>query len=190
MGFAKRSSPMKRLAALVALCVALPAAAQQVTKVGICDFTKVLSTAYRESKAVRDWETAKTDYRKELAALDKEITDLENQKLEADKTGNKDLSLTLEKKISDRRLYRDNFRRVKEQTLQVQAEKALSGPIVKEIMDAVNYVAETHGFALILRSDGNYGDIMLYRIMEIDITEDVIKELYTRAGKTYSSGGQ
>jgi len=174
----------------MALCaaVAIPVSSQQVTRVGICDFTKVLSTAYRESKAVRDWETAKTDYRKELQVLDKEITDLENQKLEADKAGSKDQSLLLEKKIADRKLYRDNFRRVKEQLLQTQAEKALSGPIIREIREAIDFIAESEGFALILRSDGNYGDILLYRIIEIDITEKVVKELYKRAGKIYSSG--
>jgi len=188
---------MRRLSLYILACafvaafgavLAAPLAAQQVTKVGICDFTKVLSTAYREFKTVRDWEAAKSDYQKEVSATTKEITDLENQKLEADKAGSKDQSLLLEKKIADRKLYRDNFRRVKEQLLQTQAEKALSGPIIREIREAIDFIAESEGFALILRSDGNYGDILLYRIIEIDITEKVVKELYKRAGKIYSSG--
>ncbi|HVO39012.1 MAG TPA: OmpH family outer membrane protein [Spirochaetia bacterium] len=170
------------------ICGALPAAAQQVTKVGICDFTRVLSTAYKESKAYRDYDAAKNDYTKEVAATTRDITDMENQKLDADKAGNKDLSLSLEKKIADRKAYLENYRRVKLAILQQQADRLLSGPVLKEIMDVVNYIAEGDGYALVLRSDGDFGSGILYRIMEIDITDKVIKELFTRAGKTYSGG--
>ncbi len=72
--------------------------------------------------------------------------------------------------------------------LQQQADKLLSGPVLKEIMDVVNYVAEGDGYALVLRSDGDFGAGILYRIMEIDITDKVIKELFNRAGKTYTGG--
>ncbi len=181
---------MRKLIAVCAALVvmALPGAAQQVTKVGICDFTRVLSTAYKESKAYRDYDAAKNDYVKEVAATTRDITDLENQKLDADKAGNKDLSLSLEKKIADRKAYLENYRRVKSAILQQQADRLLSGPVLKEIMDVVNYIAEGDGYALVLRSDGDFGSGILYRIMEIDITDKVIKELFNRAGKTYTGG--
>lgn len=175
--------------ALLAL-LAGPLAAQQVTKVGICDFTKVLSTAYRESKAVRDWEAAKADYQKEVAATAKEVTDLESQKLDADKAGNRDLSLTLEKRIADRKLYLDNYRRVRGQLLQQQAEKAMTAQVVRDILSAINLVSEQEGMSLVFRSDGTYGESIMYRVPEVDITEKVIKELFSRAGKTYTGGGQ
>ena len=174
---------------LAALLVSVfPLAAQQITKVGICDFTRVLSTAYKESKAYRDYDAAKNDFIKEVAATTRDITDLENQKLDADKAGNQDLSLSLEKKIADRKAYLENYRRVKSAILQQQADRLLSGPVLKEIMDVVNYVAEQDGYALVLRSDGDFGSAILYRIMEIDITDKVIKELFNRAGKTYTGG--
>jgi outer membrane protein len=188
-----RASRAERLAAACLLGLilsALPASAQQVTKVGICDFTKVLSTAYRESKSVRDWEVAKADYQKEVTAATREITDLENQKLDADKAGNRDLSLNLEKRISDRKLYIENYRRVRGQLLQQQAEKAMSAQVVREILSAINLVAEQEGMSLVFRSDGTYGESMIYRVPEVDITEKVIKELFARAGKTYTGGGQ
>ena len=179
----------KLLTALAAaMMLALPVAAQQVTKVGVCDFMRVLSSAYKESKAYRDYDAARQDYAKEITATTRDITDLENQKLDADKAGNKDLSLALEKKIADRQAYLDNYRRVKLTILQQQADKLLSGPVLKEIMDVVNYVAEGDGYALVVRSDGDYGSGILYRIMEIDITDKVIKELFNRAGKPYVEG--
>ena len=181
---------------LVLLCTlacavfVLPLAAQQVTKVGICDFTRVLSTAYRESKTVRDWEAAKADYQKEVTATAREITDLENQKLDADKAGNRELSLTLEKRVADRKLYLDNYRRVRGQLLQQQAEKAMSAQVVRDILGAINLVAEQEGMSLVFRSDGTYGESIIYKVPEVDITEKVIKELFSRAGKTYTGGGQ
>ncbi len=178
------------LAAAFAAALAAPLAAQQVTKAGICDFTKVLSTAYRESKTVRDWEAAKADYQKEVSATSKEITDLESQKLDADKAGNRDLSLSLEKKIGDRKQYLDNFRRVRGQVLQQQAEKAMTAQVVRDILSAINLVAEQEGMSLVFRSDGTYGESIIYRVPEVDITEKVIKELFSRAGKTYTGGGQ
>ncbi len=192
-GVARRRSARGLAAGLCAaalLLAALPAAAQQVTKVGICDFTKVLSTAYRESKAVRDWEAAKADYQKEVTATTKDITDLESQKLDADKAGNRDLSLSLEKRIADRKLYLDNYRRVRGQLLQQQAEKAMSAQVVRDILSAINLVSEQEGMSLVFRSDGAYGESIIYRVPEVDITEKVIKELFARAGKTYTGGGQ
>jgi outer membrane protein len=184
---------MRRTAIFAAALFALsiPLCAQQVTKVGICDFTKVLSTVYRESKAYRDWDAARADYNREVSATLNDITDLENQKLDADKAGNRDLSLSLEKKIADRKSYLENYRRVKGAILQQQADKLQSGPVLKEILEVVNFIAEGDGYSLVFRSDGDYGAGILYRIIEIDITEKVIKELFSRAGKKYGgTGGQ
>ena len=150
----------------------------------------ILRTAYREFKTVRDWEAAKSDYQKEVSAATKEIADLESQKLDADKAGNRDLSLSLDKKIADRKQYLDNYRRVRGQILQQQAEKALTAQVVRDILSAINLVAEQEGMSLVFRSDGSYGESMIYRLPEIDITEKVIKELFSKAGKTYTGGGQ
>ena len=181
---------MKR--SILMLCVlasaALPLAAQtqQVTKVGICDFTKVLSTAYKDTKAFRDFDQAKTDVYKEIAARSKEIADLQNQKIDADKANNKTLSATLEKSIADKQNDLDSYRRVKNAWLAQQSNALLTGPVLKEIYDQMTLVAESGGYALVLRSDGPYKDIILYRIQEIDITDDVIAAIFAKQGKTYN----
>jgi hypothetical protein len=45
-------------------------------------------------------------------------------------------------------------------------------------------VAETGGYSLIIRIDTDARDLFLYRIPEIDITDDVIQEIMKRQGKT------
>jgi Skp family chaperone for outer membrane proteins len=183
---------MKRIVPALAVCIALasPLAAQtqQVTKVGIIDFTKVLLTAYKDTKGYRDYDQARSDYNKEVSARSKDITDLQSQKLDADKAGNKTLSLTLEKTISDRQKDLDTYRRVKGSILSQQLGGLMTGPVLQEIYNVVKYISETGGYALVLRIDTDSKDLFLYRIPEIDITDDVVQEIMKRQGKT--SGGQ
>ena len=181
---------MKRYFLALAMCISvavpLVAQTQQVTKVGICDFTKVLSTAYKDTKALRDFDQAKSDIYKEIAARGKEIADFQNQKIDADKANNKAQSLALEKAIADKQNDLDSYRRVKNAWLTQQSNALLTGPVLKEIYDQMTLVAESGGYALVLRSDGAYRDIILYRIQEIDITDDVIAAIFAKQGKTYN----
>jgi Skp family chaperone for outer membrane proteins len=176
------------LAACIALASPLAAQTQQVTKVGIIDFTKVLLTAYKDTKGYRDYDQARGDYNKEISSRTKDITDLQSQKLDADKAGNKSLSLSLEKTISDRQKDLDTYKRVKGAILMQQLGGLMTGQVLQEIYSVVKYVAETGGYALILRIDTDARDLFLYRIPEIDITDDVVQEIMKRQGK--SSGGQ
>ncbi len=175
---------------LVVFCaIASPLFCQQVTMVGLCDWTQVLTTSYKESRAVRELENFRASYQKEIQAVSREINDLESQKLEADKAGNKDTSLQLEKRINDKKTYLDEYQRIKREAYKKQADKILSNAIVKEILDAIHFVAESDGYALVLRSDGDAGsELILDNIPEIDITKKVIKRIYELAGKTYTGG--
>ena len=179
---------MKRVALSLIACVALalPAAAQtqEVTKIGLCDFTRVLLTAYKDTKAYRDYDQASQDIRKEIARLTAELNDLQNQKLDADKANNSTKSLTLQKTISDKTEYLNTYRTVKSAWLAQQGSGLLTGPVLTEIMDVVNKVAEAGGYALVLRSDTDaFRTMLLYRVPEIDVTDDVVKMILARQGK-------
>jgi outer membrane protein len=170
--------------AFLALC--LPAAAQtsEVTKIGLCDFTRVLLTAYKDTKAYRDYDQARSDIAKETARLTNELTDLQNQKLDADKANNTTKSLQLQKTISDKTDYLNTYKTVKNAWLAQQGNSLLTGPVLSEILDVVNQVAEAGGYALIIRSDTDAARAMvLYRIPEIDITDDVVKMILQRQNK-------
>ena len=176
------------MAACAALAAPLAAQTQQVTRVGIIDFTKILLTAYKDTKGYRDYDQARGDYNREISTRTKDITELQSQKLDADKAGNKSLSLSLEKTISDRQKDLDTYKRVKGSILTQQLGGLMTGPALQEIYDVVKYVAETGGYSLILRIDTDSRDLFLYRIPEVDITDDVIQEIMKRQGKT--TGGQ
>jgi Skp family chaperone for outer membrane proteins len=70
---------MKRAVfAILFAAAALGLGAQQVTKVGICDFSRVLNTSYREAKTIREFLDAQATIRKEQAAIEKEIAEDQN----------------------------------------------------------------------------------------------------------------
>lgn len=182
---------MRRAVFVVIVAVlGIPLWAQSVTMVAICNWTQVLTTAYKETQAVRDLADFRAAYLKDIQELTQEISDLENQKLDADKAGNKDLSLKLEQSIEDKKAYLDDYQRIKADAYKRQADKILAAtsPLVKQILEAVHFVSERDGYALVLRSDGPYADIILDNIPEIDITQKVIKRIYELAGKTYTEG--
>ncbi len=173
---------MKRLSltlvALVSFCLPALAQTQEVTKIGLCDFTKVLLTAYKDTKAYRDYDSARTDIQKEIARLTNELNDLQNQKLDADKAGNSTKSLSLQKTISDKTEYLNTYRTVKTAWLAQQSSNLLTDAVLKEILQAVNQVAEQGGYALIIRSDTDAAkQLILYKIPDIDITDDVVNLL-------------
>ncbi len=181
---------MKRTVLAILFAVAaLGLGAQQVTKVGICDFSRVLNTSYREARTVREFLDAQATIKKEQAAIEKEIADLENQRLEADKAKNAELVLQLDKRLSDKRRYLDDYKRIKGEQMRQQQQTILgSSEFFKEILDVVKVVAEGQGMALVIRSDAAGAELILYNIQEIDITELVIKEIFRRAGKQYTGG--
>lgn len=179
----------KALAAIIfVLAVCAPLWTQQVTKVAICNWTQILTTSYKETQAVRELDGFRTSYQNEIRSVSNDISDMENRKLDADKAGNKALILQLENDINQKKAYLDEYYRIKTDSYKRQAAKLFTGSIVKEILDAVRFVAEQDGDALVLRSDGNYADVIIYNIPEIDITQKVIDRIFSLAKS--SSGGR
>jgi Skp family chaperone for outer membrane proteins len=181
---------MKKIALLLLACVlGSPLWSQQVTMVAICNYTQVLTTSYKESQAVRDLESLRTSIQKEIQSINQEISTLENQKLDAGKAGNKDLSLQLDDQIGKKRDYLGEVQRIRTDAYNRQRDKILSTAVLKDILDAIRYVAEKDGYALVIRSDGPGKDLIMANIPEIDITTKVIKRIYELANKTYTEGG-
>ncbi len=183
---------MRSRAALLVLLVlpALALGAQQVTRIGIVDWTEVLNSSFKETAAYRAYFDARDKIVKDAAAIEAGISNLENKRIDADKAGDKALSLQLDKQITDQRAYLEDFRRIKGDQLKQQASRITSSvEFVRQIQDVIKLVAAAEGMALVIRSDGAGQDLILYNIPEIDITVKVIEEIYSRAGKTYTPGG-
>ena len=157
---------------------------EQITRVGVLDIEKVYSVYFRESRAVKELQEKKTEIQRDIARIDEEISALEAQKLQAESDRNSDLALKLDTDIFKRKQYRDDFRRIKLDQLRKLSEKlSLSDAFLDELVAAIQYVAESEGFSLILNKSGQFEQFFLFYTKEVDVTDKVIQELVRRSGQ-------
>ena len=172
------------------LLIQAPLFADQITRVGLLDIDKVYAIYFRESRAVKEFQQKRVEVMRDINRIDEEILELENRKLEAESRADANEALRLNNEIFKKRQYRDDFRRIKMEQLRRMSEKLYqSDEFLDELLQAIQFVAESEGFSLILNAGGQSSQMFLFYTKEIDVTEKVIQELMRRAGRSYSSQG-
>jgi outer membrane protein len=160
--------------------------ADQITKVGILDIEKVYSIYFRESQAVKELQQLRSDVLREINRIDEEILLLESQKLDAESRGDREGALRLDREIFEKKQYRDDYRRIKMDQIRKRSENLYkSDEFLDELLEAIEFVAESEGFSLVLNSSGQFSQFFFFYTKEVDITELVIQELMRRAGQSY-----
>ena len=142
---------------------------------GIVDIGKVTMAFYRDSQAVRELEEMTKRLQGELDAITAEINQLKERQLEAERAGNKTLSLQLEEQITNKTNYLREYYRIKNAQLQDRRNRlAESSSFLSELQQAIAFVAEDQGYSVILKSsDPN----LVWWSKQVDITELVIQRL-------------
>jgi outer membrane protein len=164
----------------------IPLFADQITKVGILDIEKVYSIYFRESQAVKELQQLRADVLREINRIDEEILILESQKLDAESRGEGQAALRLDREIFEKKQYRDDYRRIKMDQIRKRSENLYkSDEFLDELLEAIEFVAESEGFSLVLNSSGQFSQFFFFYTKEVDITEMVIQELMRRAGQSY-----
>ena len=180
--------------AVLALAILLLAAAggfgEQITRVAILDIEKVYAIYFRESRAVKELQEKKAEILREINRIDDEILAFEGQKLQAESEGNSEQALKLDTEIFKKKQFRDDYRRIKTDQLRRLSERlALSDQFLDELVSAIQYVAESEGFSLVLNRSGQFEQFFFFYTKEVDITDKVIRELVKRSGQKSSGGG-
>ncbi|HUX11875.1 MAG TPA: OmpH family outer membrane protein [Spirochaetia bacterium] len=150
--------------------------AQQLTTVAVVDLSKVTSTFFAESQAVRDLKKKADDLRAEIARQQSDIQQLQQQKLAADQRGDNSASLQLEDQISKKQAFLEEFRRIKQEELNRQQKGLLqsNSAFYTQMYTAVSYVAESLGYSVVFDiSNPN----LLWWSPTVDITNQVIDRL-------------
>ncbi len=169
---------MKRINLIVIMAAAffaLPLGAEQITKVAILDYSRILSSFYADSAEARRIEEMKTSFAEEVRRLQEEIQDLSERMLDAREKGNSRDELELDSRIQERKSYYQEYVRVRgNQIMQAENGLASSNDLAREILDVIQYVAESEGYSIVLkRSDPN----LVWWNYEVDITEKVLSRL-------------
>ncbi len=173
---------------LLFLMVLAPVAVsgEQITKIGILDIENVYAVYFRESRAVKQLQEKQSSILKEINRINEEILNLESEKLAAESRNDMQRALELDTEIFNKKQYREDFKRIKMQQLNKLSENLYqSDEFLDELLAAINYVAESEGFSVVLNNSRQFSQFFLFYTKEIDITEKVIQELMTRAGRQY-----
>jgi len=149
--------------------------AEQITKVAVLDYARILSAFYVDSAEARRIEKMKEAFANEVRRLQDEIQSLEESKIAAIARGNARDEMNLESKIQEKKQYYQEYVRIKgNQIQQAVAGLGSSSELAREILDKIQFVAETNGFSIVLnRSDPN----LLWWSYEVDITELILQQL-------------
>lgn len=153
----------------------LPLSAEQITKVAVLDYTRILSAFYADSAEARRIDEMKTVFAQEVRRLQEEIQTLEERKLEAENRGNSRDALDIDSTIQDKKQYYQEYVRVRgNQIQQSAANLGSSNELAREILKEIQYIAESNGFSIVLkRSDPD----LLWWSYEVDITDLVLQRL-------------
>ncbi len=165
----------KRVLVILFLFLIVFVNAEQLTKIGVVDISKIYKSYYKESSSMRDIEKMQKELKTTLEKIQVEIDDLLLKKAEADKNDNRTDVLKYEDLIDKQIKYKKQYNktmvkkiRAKESSLYKNSKTAV------KIYKTIEYIAESEGYSLIFKKTDS--DLIWYN-QEVDITDKVLERL-------------
>ncbi len=145
---------LKRAAILVSvMLVAVAAWGEQLTTVAIIDITQVYNSFYRDSQQVRELENLRRQYQQEIESNRRELQRLEDQRVEAENRGDDVRVDELDQQILEKRQFLQDLAARRQRQLDVREENLVSDDFLDQLLDAIEFVAESEGYTVVLRRD-------------------------------------
>ena len=168
-------------ATVLLLLSLLPVFAEQdIPKIGIVDSSRIISTYFQDSKAMREIKRLKETIARVSGEIKDDILDLKARKVEAERRGNDSEVLRLENEIAEKERYLREYLQVKNQEYRRRQEMALQDSFLIEVTEAIEYIAISEGYTIILEKQN---PIFLYYAMDVDITDKVLEYLLEKSGR-------
>ena len=148
---------------------------QQITRMAVVDYSRLLSVYYQDSRKIKEVNDFENEIIDELASIADEISDLEEKKIDAERSGDANAVLSFDEMIDQKKKYQQDYLRIKKTQLNNMKEKyASSLSMTTEIYDAIVYVAESQGFSFVMKkSDPD----LVWWSPDVDITDAVLNRL-------------
>ncbi len=151
-----------------------PVDTEDITTVGIVNMETIISQSYQDSQQYRKIEKMETDMASALQEIVNEIEELTEEKVEATEQ-NKSLEvIDIERKIEEKANYYREVKRVYENRIRVAKDSFLSSSFGTELFEAIEVIAESRGFTVILEEKDPH---LLWSSASIDITQQVIQRI-------------
>ena len=164
------------LSCVVFAAVCGTAFAQQITRFGVVDTSRVYSAYFRNSAPVRNYESKKAEFQNEINKRTEEIQQLQQQKVDYQNAGNDSAALRVDADITKKTDYLTEYTNAKNVELE-SIKKSLqnSDAFYKKLYSTLEKIAESEGYSMILSLQ--QANAILWYSPSVDITDKVITEL-------------
>lgn len=150
--------------------------AQQITKFGVVDTSKVYSVYFKNSAPVRNYEKKKAEFQEEITKRTEELKSLQQKKLEYEKNGNDSQALRIEAEITKKTDYLTEYTNAKNVELESMLKSLqTSDDFYKKLYNTLGQIAESGGYSMILSLQAS--NSILWYSNSVDITDQVIQKL-------------
>ena len=166
----------------VILLISFTAGAEQLSKIGMVNFSKIIEDYFAESSAWREIDAMRKQYEEGKDAILEEIDQMRLLKVTAQNNGDDRQVLQLEERIYQKQVYLKEYHNIWQSRINAKVETvSTSSSFTAEIYQAVKFVAESNGYAVIMRTRDP--DVLWYN-QEVDITNLVLERLRRQAAST------
>ncbi|MDR1128967.1 MAG: OmpH family outer membrane protein [Treponema sp.] len=170
------------IALFLALAAGFSLEAQQLTRFAVVDLSRVYTSFFRDSRAVREFEERSARVQAEIDRMTAEIQGLRSSQLDAEARGDEARSLMLESQIYQKSEYLKDYYQTKTAELSDQRTKlSQSGTFLDQVYSEIRYIAESEGYSMVLNLKENTG--ILWYSPTVDITDKLIQNLLAKAGR-------
>jgi Skp family chaperone for outer membrane proteins len=163
------------------ISIAALSAEQDIQKIGLVDSSKIISTYFQDSRAMRDLKELKDTIVSVSNEIKEEIFELKRRKVDAEERDERSAVLRLERLISDKEQFLREYLQVKNKEYKRRQSLALEDSFLLEVTEAIEYIAVSEGYSVILEKQN---PLFLYYSVDVDITDKVLEYLLEKAGKT------
>ena len=148
---------------------------EQLSKIGIIDFSRVVENFPSGSAAFRKLDLLKNEYESRIQQYKIDLNEKELRLLDAKETGD-DLEIArMQREVEDFKAFIRKWNETKLKEINLVRGELLEGAeIVQDILKAIEFIAVNEGYAIVF--DVSDKDIV-WHSMEIDMTELVIRRL-------------
>ncbi|MBO7582521.1 MAG: OmpH family outer membrane protein [Treponema sp.] len=167
----------KILALGIAFVISMAGAfAQQITKFGVVDTSKVYNAYFRNSAPIRNYEKKKAEFQEEIDKRTQELKSLQQKKVEYQQNGNESQALKVEAEITKKTDYLREYTNAKNVELESMLKSLeTSDEFYKKLYDTLEKIAESGGYSMILSLQAS--NSILWYSNSVDITDQVIQRL-------------
>ncbi len=150
--------------------------AQQITRFAVIDTARIYTTFYRDSRSVRDFESKRLRYQKEIERLSEEIKSLRQQKVDAEALGETAKVTRLEAQINSKTNFLLDYSKAKNAELdQLKKKLTTDDEFYSMLYEQIRKISEADGYSMVLSLQE--GNSIIWYSPTVDITDKVIRSM-------------